>query len=64
MYSNIDEAWKVSNDLDKYRKNAPVTNVKDATNTINFKTSSEKISDLIFFYGDRKTSILKLFLHH
>jgi hypothetical protein len=42
MYSNIDEAWKISNDLDKYRKNAPVTSVKDATNTINFESSAKK----------------------
>jgi len=35
MYSNIDEAWKISNDLDKYRNNnLPVTDVKNATNEI------------------------------
>jgi hypothetical protein len=42
MYSNIDEAWKISNDLDKYRKNAPVISVKDATNSINFESSAKK----------------------
>jgi len=35
MYSNIDEAWKTSNDLDKYRKNLkPISRVLDATNVI------------------------------
>lgn len=35
MYSNIDEAWKVSNDLDKFRKDfKPVTRVADATNVL------------------------------
>jgi hypothetical protein len=40
MYSNIEEAWKVSNDLDKYRKDfKPITSVADATNEININSS-------------------------
>ena len=40
MYSNIEEAWKVSNDLDKYRKDfKPITSVADATNEINNNSS-------------------------
>jgi hypothetical protein len=36
MYSNIEEAWKSSNDLDKYRKDFhPVTRVSNATNEVN-----------------------------
>jgi len=44
MYSNIDEAWKTSNDLDKYKKGfKPSTRVIDATNEIkNLSTSEEK----------------------
>jgi hypothetical protein len=44
MYSNIDEAWKTSNDLDKYKKEfKPSSRVIDATNEIkNLSTSEEK----------------------
>jgi hypothetical protein len=46
MYSNIEEAWKISNDLDKYRNNnVPVTDIKNATNEIsevNLKTINNK----------------------
>jgi hypothetical protein len=46
-YSNIEEAWKISNDLDKYRNNkAPVTDVKNATNEItevNIKTTENNL---------------------
>jgi len=44
MYSNIDEAWKTSNDLDKYKKQfKPSTRVIDATNEIkNLSSSPEK----------------------
>jgi len=43
MYSNIEDAWKTSNDLDKYRKGVPaVNNIKDATNEINFQTTVEQ----------------------
>jgi len=49
MYSNIEEAWKISNDLDKYRNNnIPATNVKNATNEIteiNLKTTENNRSD-------------------
>jgi len=46
MYSNIEEAWKVSNDLDKYRQNAmPTPNVKDATNAVNFQSSEKQKSE-------------------
>jgi hypothetical protein len=41
MYSNIDEAWKTSNDLDKYRKNIKPSLVTDATNEINFETTEK-----------------------
>ena len=47
MYSTIDEAWKTSNDLDKYKQNyKPVTSVNDATNeiTVQQTQSSEKSS--------------------
>jgi hypothetical protein len=40
MYSNIEEAWKSSNDLDKYKSGVkPVSRVKDATNEINNNSS-------------------------
>ena len=44
MYSNIDEAWKTSNDLDKYKKEfKPSSRVIDATNEIkNISSSQEK----------------------
>ena len=47
MYSNIEEAWKSSNDLDKYRKDFhPVTRITDATNEINNNSArSSKILD-------------------
>jgi hypothetical protein len=51
MYSNIDEAWKVSNDLDKYKNSfKPVTSVKNATNElteINIETTERPISEKI-----------------
>lgn len=41
MYSNIDEAWKSSNDLDKYRKQfKPTNSVRDATNEIKLNSPS------------------------
>ncbi len=43
MYSNIDEAWQTSRDLDKYKNSfKPVTNVPDATNEITNKISEKK----------------------
>jgi hypothetical protein len=49
MYSNIDEAWKVSNDLDKYKNSfKPVTSVKNATNElteINIETTERAVSE-------------------
>lgn len=51
MYSNIDEAWKVSNDLDKYKNSfKPITSVKNATNElteINIETTERPISEKI-----------------
>jgi len=46
MYSNIEDAWKTSNDLDKF-KNAynPPVEIKNATNElVSSSESSEKIS--------------------
>jgi hypothetical protein len=49
MYSNIDEAWKVSNDLDKYKNSfKPITSVKNATNElteINIETTERPVSE-------------------
>jgi len=44
MYSTIDEAWKTSNDLDKYKENyKPVTSVNDATNEITVQQSETTV---------------------
>ena len=46
MYSNIEDAWKTSNDLDKFKSNyKPPVEIKNATNEIvSSAESSEKIS--------------------
>jgi len=46
MYSNIEDAWKTSNDLDKFKSNyKPPVEIKNATNEIvTSSESSEKIS--------------------
>lgn len=46
MYSNIDEAWQTSRDLDKYKSSfKPVTSVPDATNEIKNKVTESESSD-------------------
>jgi len=61
MYSNIDEAWKVSNDLDKYKNSfKPITSVKNATNElteINIETTERPISEkLESLHRDKSSS--------
>jgi len=49
MYSNIEDAWKLSNDLDKYKKAyKPATNVKDATNELTASSAKSVPSDSHF----------------
>jgi hypothetical protein len=60
MYSNIDEAWKVSNDLDKYKNSfKPITSVKNATNElteINIETTERPISEKLGSEHKNKSS--------